>query len=309
MADTPQSIQKIKVGQTEHPIDAVTLEGKSATDIQENGLVTSIGPSSDDDHYPSAKCIYEIVYGPQPPHDYSQDYFTLDVLESGTFTWDVSSVQYSVNNDSWNTWGGNLNVNSGDKVRFKSTNSAYASKTLSATGNFNAEGNIMSLMYGDNFIGQTAFKSVYGGFKEFFIGNINIINANNLLLPATSIGYTAYDAMFNGCYNLITSPKELPATTLYNFCYRSMFSGCRKLTTSPRLPEINDLSKTECMKNMFSGCNSLNSITCLALDTSASQTQNWVNSVAATGTFTKKAGVTWSSGTRGIPSGWTVVEV
>jgi len=61
MADTPQTIQKIKVGETEHPIDAVTLEGKSAADLQENGLVTSISPSSDDDHYPSAKCIYDIV--------------------------------------------------------------------------------------------------------------------------------------------------------------------------------------------------------------------------------------------------------
>jgi hypothetical protein len=61
---------------------------------------------------------------------------------------------------------------------------------------------------------------------------------------------------------------------------------------------------------MFKGCTSLNNITCLATNISASDcTQNWVDNVAATGTFTKPAGMTrWTTGVNGIPDGWTVVD-
>ena len=43
------------------PFDAVTVGGKSAAEIGE--LVTSIDGSSTDSEYPSAKCLYTIVYG------------------------------------------------------------------------------------------------------------------------------------------------------------------------------------------------------------------------------------------------------
>ena len=63
MADTPQSIQKIKIGSTEHPIDAVSVGGK--TEEQIGDLVTEIDNASTDTEYPSAKCMYDIIYGPQ----------------------------------------------------------------------------------------------------------------------------------------------------------------------------------------------------------------------------------------------------
>ena len=56
------TIQYIDLGDGErHPIDAITVGGKSASDFQESKLVTSINSSSDDEHYPSAKCIYDII--------------------------------------------------------------------------------------------------------------------------------------------------------------------------------------------------------------------------------------------------------
>ena len=61
MANTPESISHIQIGQEVHPIDAVTFDGKEASEFQANGLVTSINSSSDDDHYPSAKCVYDII--------------------------------------------------------------------------------------------------------------------------------------------------------------------------------------------------------------------------------------------------------
>lgn len=59
----PESISYISLNDVECPIDAVTVGGKSASDFQEGNLVTSIDANSDDTHYPSAKCIYDIVYG------------------------------------------------------------------------------------------------------------------------------------------------------------------------------------------------------------------------------------------------------
>ena len=61
---------------------------------------------------------------------------------------------------------------------------------------------------------------------------------------------------------------------------------------------------------MFSGCSNLNSVVCLATtNISLNTCINWLNGVAATGTFTKAPGATWGSGVSGIPSGWTVRDL
>ena len=86
--------------------------------------------------------------------------------------------------------------------------------------------------------------------------------------------------MFRGCTSLVNAP-ELPATTLVLSCYRWMFNGCT----------------------------SLNVITMLATDISADFClDEWVDGVAATGTFTKNASATYDPSTIGIPAGWTVVN-
>ena len=124
-------------------------------------------------------------------------------------------------------------------------------------------------------------------------------------LPATTLVEYCYENMFEGCTSLTTAP-ELSATTLAYRCYKSMFSGCTNLTTAPDLPAT---TLTEaCYNGMFSGCTNLNSIKCLATDISAPDcTTDWLKDVAATGTFTKAASMTsWTTGSSGIPSGWTV---
>ena len=65
MANSTETISHIRIGQEVHPIDAVSVGGKTLTEIQnsfqEKGLVTSIDENSDDQHYPSAKCMYDII--------------------------------------------------------------------------------------------------------------------------------------------------------------------------------------------------------------------------------------------------------
>ena len=56
------TISYIKLGEDEiYSIDAVTVGGKSAEDFQDKKIVTSISSASDDEHYPSAKCMWDIV--------------------------------------------------------------------------------------------------------------------------------------------------------------------------------------------------------------------------------------------------------
>ena len=171
-------------------------------------------------------------------------------------------------------------------------------------------------------------------YASMFEGCTNLTTVPATLLPATTMKSDCYHSMFNGCTNLETAP-ELPATTLESSCYLFMFQGCESLTTAPELPATT--LKPSCYYYMFSGCTSLttapvlpattlakncyyrmfkdctnlNSVTCLATDISASYcTSDWLNGVAATGTFTKAASMNdWTTGASGIPSGWTVVSI
>ena len=100
-------------------------------------------------------------------------------------------------------------------------------------------------------------------------------------LPATTLNDACYQNMFYGCTGLTSAPA-LPATTLSTDCYRQMFRGCSALTTAPYLPATT-LANT-CYRNMFYGCSSLNHIHVYQMPDDT-QAQNWVTSVAGSGTF------------------------
>ena len=125
-------------------------------------------------------------------------------------------------------------------------------------------------------------------------------------LPATVLAKFCYESMFAACISLTSAPS-LPATTLEKGCYNNMFFACQSLTSIPSLPATT--LAEGCYGSMFKRCRSLNSVTCLATDISATGcTEDWLSGVAANGTFTKAAGITWPEGSSGIPSGWTVVD-
>ena len=127
-------------------------------------------------------------------------------------------------------------------------------------------------------------------------------------LPATILADNCYQSMFQGCTALTTAPSILPATTLAENCYGGMFRGCTELTTAPELPATT--LAEYCYDSMFYDCTHLNYIKCLATDISASEcTLSWLGNVAASGTFVKNPNMSsWTTGTYGIPSGWTVQD-
>lgn len=299
-----------------------------------------------------------------PPHDYSLDYFTIEITSSMTghkleLYWYTNDTNYALtidySTDNGSTWTsitassrttgssiGNFigRFNTGDKVLFRGNNSKYSDGTwinqftVDGVGSLDVYGNIMSLIYGNNFIGTDTLTDTYV-FYEFFY-NLPIDNSINLVLPATTLTDYCYARMFMywTVNNLQTTIQKLPATTLADHCYYQMFSRCDSiitgpdilatnltnfccfqmfnqcisLTTAPILRATNLASM--CYSNMFWGCSSLNYVKCYAADLSPFQCiNNWMYNVSSTGTFYKDANTTWPSGDSGIPSGWTVINI
>ena len=209
-------------------------------------------------------CIQEneVHYNPYV-HDYSQDYLTFEALEDGTFQF-TKAINYSTDGGAtWAELAANTTtptVTVGSKIMWRAEitpGSSYPSfgiGTFSSTGNFNAEGNVMSLLYGDNFKDQTGLTEKNHAFYQLFNNCSNLINAKNLSLPVTTLANSCYEFMFNGCTNLVTAPA-LPATTLANSCYSSMFQGCTSLTAAPALPATT--LANYCYGSMFYDCTSL----------------------------------------------------
>ena len=265
-----------------------------------------------------AQAIYlgsTLIWSTTPSeHDYSNDYFTIVSLEDNNVIYfGVKNKAYaktiSVSTDNGNTWtdytsseplndsfvfGTSIaSLNVGEKILIKGNNTKYGSTFINEQNNyfssekrFNVEGNIMSLIYGDNFIGQNILPDESYIFARLFdqVSSTNlykntIVSAENLILPPT----------------------------LRTGCYYGMFYLCTLLTTAPVLPATTLV--TACYENMFNGCSSLNYVKCLASETesgSHDQTSNWLRGVSSSGTFVKYANTTWPSGESGIPSGWTI---
>ena len=216
--------------------------------------------------------------------DYSKEYLTTEALENGTISFIISSgintnllksISYSIDNGTtWTTINNednkedniqiNVNASKGDKVLWKGNALALSDENDNVSSfvsdiQINVYGNIMSLLYGDNFINQTSLPDVGNNFSELFANDINaganVVNASNLILPATTLVNGCYSNMFRGCKSLTTAP-ELPATTLAYYCYNGMFDSCIALTTAPEILPATTLANG-CYGDMFYGCTSL----------------------------------------------------
>ena len=215
----------------------------------------------------------------------SKPYLAFQAIESGTFSF-TNAIDYSLDGGAtWTTLNANTNspnISAGEKIVWRGTltpNLSNGIGTFSATGKFNVEGNIMSLAYGDNFVGKDSIPHNDYYFSKLFYNNTNVVSAAGLTTPSV----------------------------LYNNCYQNMFGGCTSLTTAPTLPATTLVSN--CYNAMFSGCTSLRYIKAMFTTTpSSSYTFWWVRNVSSSGTFVKNSAATWENtfGISAIPTGWTV---
>ena len=192
------------------------------------------------------------------------------VTSGGDIKWSGSTTDntLSYSKDNGTTWTSansatTISVVEGDKILWKGTTTPQPGKGIGKfSGDTNVrysiEGNAMSLLFGNDFKGQTSLEGKAFALSNLFSGNTNITSAENLSLPATTLAMYCYSNMFQNCINLTTVPSILPATTLAMSCYSSMFQGCTSLTTAPELPAT--ALTTTCYENMFRSCTNLTTV-------------------------------------------------
>lgn len=203
------------------------------------------------------------------PEEYRSMYLTLEAETPGTIGWEVpenaSAREFMYSTDNGSTWnylsvsGGQTrymgDFNRGDTILLK-YNTYYSDWFYYAhfvgTAAFKVYGNIMSLLYGDNFTGKYTI-SLNDAFEGLF-HHSNVTSAKNLQLPATTLSENCYAELFWEC-PLFKKAPTLPATTLSEGCYWSMFHGCTALETAPALPATT--LAPGCYTNMFSDCTAL----------------------------------------------------
>ena len=117
-------------------------------------------------------------------------------------------------------------------------------------------GNVMSLIYWDDFESRTTLTESYC-FEELFFYCEQLVNHPfyDIVLPATQLTEGAYSAMFEYCESMERAP-DLPATNAPSKCYESMFEGCKSLVKVPSVLSAESLG-TRSYADMFYGCSSL----------------------------------------------------
>ena len=257
--------------------------------------------------------------------DYSKEYFTIEALESGTMkayiNWYAAigngNIYYSFDKSTWTSifkhnandqyyqYYTNINVVKNQKIYFKGDYTPHNNYNLgglkiSNDFKFNVSGNILSLVYLDNFQNQEYLiqqsnlitsssnskwnycDSEYNGvryyrnmgeqymniFAAMFKDNTNLISAGNLVFSMKQVCDSAFSSMFYGCTSLVDFPQFVDGMVCWRNPFHSMFYGCTSLKKVEKFSPIfarrisNNGSNYYC-SNMFSGCTSLNYVKCL----------------------------------------------
>ena len=228
---------------------------------------------------------------------YSSDIHSFDIEYSlDKVTWTPVSIYSSATSGSENVVTlTTLNNNDILYIRGTNTTMSYNSDTTyssdvrsfcrlrfdSNNKDFKVAGNIMSLLYRDNFQLHSDALQSNERFGDLF-GSTRVADAGMLVLPANTLSTNCYEGMFRSCQRLtvpplltsinlaqgcyygmflncssLTSAPTLPATTLASKCYQYMFAECYALTSPPELPATT--LALRCYYSMFYGCNYLTS--------------------------------------------------
>ncbi len=223
----------------------------------------------------------------------ANEYLHFVALEDGCTVYytnenyNVPDMLYSYDKQTWTPWNADdeITLDEGEFFYVKGNNPNGFSvddenySSFSTYGEFACSGNIMSLLYGDNFAESDVIPSDYCFYGLFF---------------GTSI----------------TSAPALPATTLTEGCYSAMFAGCETLEEAPELPATNLVNG--CYDWMFYQCTNLNSVKVAfaIIPEDVYSFSEWLTGTAETGTFSIKSNSKWEDyiddDLKIIPKGWTI---
>lgn len=269
--------------------------------------------------------------------NYEDQYLTIEAIDGGSvwfyskcaLDWEIMTSRDTVNWSGvryWNETNPIAILDAGEKLYIKGKVVGTCGR-FDCRGRYRVSGNIMSMLYGDDFRGKTEI-NVSQAFKGMFANDLQLVDASNLYI--NGVGYESCATMFGGCANLVYPPvlgsdttavgcysamfrdctslataPMLKASVLHTNCYYAMFMGCTSLTTAPEIKA--DTIEIYSMYRMFMGCTSLNRIKFIyGGSLSTTESYYWMNDVSPDGIFIKHPDGTLPSGVSGIPTGWTV---
>lgn len=232
-----------------------------------------------------------------PLSTYLRKYLTMEALEAGTFTVSINAncsamaISYSLDNGA--TWVDNSHVagtassyrtssvSAGDKVLWKCTSTdgslskAYGQVVqFTSTKTCKVYGNILSLIYGDNFIGKNTVADGFQTFRQNF-AELKVVDAEYLIIPVATMKQYVAIMMFNGNTDLVKGPAF-----------------------------VSDDIQAGALQQAFNGNTHLASLTIIA-DTVSSSQSSWATNVPSGGVLTREIGDTFTL----IPTGWTTKDV
>lgn len=203
---------------------------------------------------------------------------------------------------------------------------------------FNVRGNLMSLL-NKNGMSPYSFMVPAGTFNYLFYNCSTLIDSSDLTLMTElrSIAPWAYHALFCGCSSMTaTVPKINCGQLVDTRGFNNMFQNCTALTSIPypnattignsayssyvrgtgitsyEIPgDVPQIIGDNPWNGFFRQCSSLSSVTVhwttWPTYNETVATSNWLNGVAAGGTFHCPASLTIPSrDTSGVPEGWTI---
>ena len=199
--------------------------------------------------------------------DWSEKYLTFEVT-SGEISFGFSQeIDYSIDNGK--TWVHYIPkviedpiIKEGSEIIWRGSlvcptlgkYNQFISNVKAESGSYRVKGNIMSLLFNDNFSDKKEMTPNTHDevFSHLFEGETTLVDLSYLILPATTLVKNCYEHMFSNCNKLSNSPKLLPASELTDYCYCGMFLNCENLKTTPKL--LATELGCRCYLNMFTGC-------------------------------------------------------
>lgn len=169
-----------------------------------------------------------------------------------------TTAEYRVKDtETWTGFSGTRNrVAPGQTIEIRRAGTLMHPGIVKCNKTFSVGGDVMSLLYGENFE-KTVMPTVSAGtpllFRNLLQNNTTLIDASTLILP-TQLQEQCFEDMFQGCTNLLY-PPQLEATVTAKTCYVNMFDGCASLIYAPYLPAT--VISNSCYEHMFRGCSSL----------------------------------------------------
>ena len=227
-------------------------------------------------------CIVNDDIFEEKPAPIIKDYFCFTALEDSAVTWSTVAnpssdgttiptydeeihLQYSKDGKTWTDWNNaresrRVSLNKGSKLYVKGVNNTLSYSynkyfvfqnfyDFSNSGSMKVSGNIMSLIYGEDFEDKTVISERYCFSRIFREGSC--IKEVDLTLPALTLSESCYSQLF-GLNAMVEKIKlTLPAVQLVKNCYNQMLfvDGLPKDIDVTILAE--DTSAPNCMKYMF----------------------------------------------------------